>query len=58
MIALRVCHGLGMRICESCARNADNLPEGTIYGRTINPMADPPKCADWVAVPLQTGREV
>lgn len=50
---LLLCSGLGMRICESCARNVDLQPEGTIYSQTIRPAADPPKCMDWRAVPAR-----
>jgi hypothetical protein len=46
---LQLCDGLGMRSCDTCARNVDNNP-GIVPESTIKPAADPPRCTDWMAI--------
>lgn len=46
------CEGMGMRCCDTCVRNLDNNP-GVHPERTIVPMADPPHCGDWKAIPMR-----
>ena len=48
---LRMCEGLGMHACYTCARNVDNNPD-VIADRLIQPAADPPRCMDWQAMPV------
>lgn len=47
-----LCDGLDLRCCVTCARNVDNNP-GEYPERTIKPAADPPRCADWKAIPMR-----
>lgn len=47
-----LCQGLDLRCCASCARNVDNNP-GVVVEHTLKPAADPPRCADWKAIPAR-----
>lgn len=49
---IELCDGLDLRCCITCARNVDNNP-GEYPERTIKPAADPPRCADWKAIPMR-----
>lgn len=49
---IELCDGLDLRCCVTCARNVDNNP-GECPERTIKPAADPPRCADWKAIPMR-----
>lgn len=49
---IELCDGLDLRCCVTCARNVDNNP-GEYPERTIKPAADPPRCADWKAIPMR-----
>ena len=46
------CFNAGLRICRDCRRNVDNNPV-EYPERTIKPAADPPRCADWKAIPMR-----
>lgn len=55
------CVNEGLRICETCKRNIDHYPELERIVPRINflkPAADPPRCADWAAMPSKAGRDV
>lgn len=59
MIPNGLCEGLGLRACETCARNVDNYTaEQRTNRRLIHPAASPPKCADWMPIQSRTGSEV
>ncbi len=46
-----LCEGLGMRTCDSCARNVEHYPRAQ-PARLLEPAARPPsKCADWRSLP-------
>lgn len=49
---IELCDGLDLRCCVTCARNVDNNP-GEYPERTIKPAADPPRRADWKAIPMR-----
>ena len=54
----RFCWGLGMRLCESCRHNIDNQNNVDERDKPFKPHADPPRCADWAAMPSKAGRDV
>ena len=49
---IELCDGLDLRCCVPCARTGHNSP-GEYPERTIKPAADPPRCADWKAIPMR-----
>lgn len=46
-----LCRGVGMKVCESCWRNADGHDVIPAYHPFLSPCIDPPRCADWLAAP-------
>lgn len=51
----RLCEGLGMQACFECHRNADRHPEAERAPnvRWIRPGANPPRCVDFLPVPVR-----
>lgn len=52
----RLCPGLDMQACFECWRSAARHPEAerAVNVRWIRPGADPPRCVDFLAVPVRT----
>jgi hypothetical protein len=50
---LSVCPGESLRLCTSCARNADNqrAPTGPDYRTWIQPYTRGERCFDWYSLP-------
>jgi hypothetical protein len=43
-----LCAGEGMRLCESCKRNADNAGQIIPHQQWLSPTTDGTRCADWM----------
>lgn len=53
MIHHSLCDGLGMPSCYGCKRFVEHYPDHVlaVNRSRLQPAADPPRCADWMALP-------